>query len=325
MTRRESNNAGPPSLGQHPGELALRRLHAGESLGAEHETMVAHAQACPECQRRIADVAAEQLAFEAHVSFDRFAAGVERAARRPSAGDLSYDVPSAVSSGISSGIPSVRRWWRRPASDRSFMVAMSAGALAAGLALYVGVRPLFENGKLGSASSADRGEAARNRLKGGEAGTVVMRIAGRDGGQRLASANTPEALAPGERVRIGVRTGERRFLFAVAVDDRGEVTPLYPDDGSSSLLLPVAADRSLQYLPDSFELTGAGRERVVVVLTDVPVDLELVRRAVAAAFTQAGGDVARLPLLAVPGDQVHQVFLKPGPRGPDVPADRRVR
>lgn len=327
MTTREIDGAGPgagpgvgpPRSGGHPGELALRRLQAGESLGAEHEATAAHSQACPECQRRLADVAAEQRAFEAHISFDRFAAGVERAARRPSIPEVS----PAVGSGASVGVASLRRWWRRPASERSFLVAMSAGALAAGLALYVGVRPLFREGHLGAASRADGAEGARNRLKGGEAGAVVMRIAGRDGGQRFASANASEALSPGERVRIGVRAGERRFLFAVAIDDRGEVTPLYPDDGSSSLLLP--ADRSLQYLPDSFELTGAGRERVVVLLTDTPVDLELVRRAVGAAFTDAGGDVTRLPALAVPGDQVHQLFSKAGARDPAGPADRRMR
>lgn len=64
----------------HPGALALRRLLAGEEVGAE---VKAHAEACPECKARLAEFAAEQQRFEADIPFERFAAGVERARRTP--------------------------------------------------------------------------------------------------------------------------------------------------------------------------------------------------------------------------------------------------
>lgn len=64
----------------HPGALALRRLLAGEDVGAE---LKAHAEACPECKARLAEFAAEQQRFEEGIPFERFAAGVERARRTP--------------------------------------------------------------------------------------------------------------------------------------------------------------------------------------------------------------------------------------------------
>ena len=65
----------------HIGELELRRHRAGETLGAEGPVIEAHAAACAECKARIRALDDEQRRFEAAISFDRFAAGVERAAR----------------------------------------------------------------------------------------------------------------------------------------------------------------------------------------------------------------------------------------------------
>ena len=66
-----------PSGGHHVGELKLRRLLAGESLGEEHAAVATHTAGCAECSRRIDGLVAEQRAFEGRISFDRFAAGVE--------------------------------------------------------------------------------------------------------------------------------------------------------------------------------------------------------------------------------------------------------
>jgi hypothetical protein len=282
------------STGQpHPGELALRRYLAGEPPAAERDRLAAHAASCAACTRRIEGLVDEQRAFEERISFDRFAAGVERAARVPAA------TPVAAGSGG-------RRLLGRPASTRSFFTAMSVGALAAGLALYIGAKPLFQARQAESDADA-RPAAGTNNIKGATGLTVL--VAGAAGGpQRAAVADVPEALAFGELVRIGVKSGGRRFLFVVSIDDRGTVTALYPEAGTSMVLPRTNA---IWYLPESVEFTGKGTERLVAVLSDVPLELDGIKRAVAAAFPKAGGNVARLPPLALPGEQFHRTFLKP--------------
>jgi hypothetical protein len=137
---------------------------------------------------------------------------------------------------------------------------------------------------------------------------VVVAPAG-GGPQRRASPNpaSPEALAHGERVRIGYTPGDHRYLTSISIDDRGEVTPLYPEAGRS---LPISG-REQQYLPESIEFTGTGTERLVVVLSDEPLDVEEVKRAAQKAFDEAHGEVSRVDRLDLPGEQFHRTFLKP--------------
>src|SRR5881394_3292019 len=66
---------------QHIGELTLRRRRAGEALGPDAAAIEAHATACADCRARLRALDEEQRRFEEEISFDRFAAGVERAAR----------------------------------------------------------------------------------------------------------------------------------------------------------------------------------------------------------------------------------------------------
>ena len=61
--------------------MRLRRRRAGESLGRAGPAIDAHATACADCRARIRALDDEQRRFEQEISFDRFAAGVERAAR----------------------------------------------------------------------------------------------------------------------------------------------------------------------------------------------------------------------------------------------------
>src|SRR3954468_14244680 len=68
---------------EHIGDLTLRRRRAGEALGPDGPAIDAHATACAECRARIRALDDEQRRFEQEISFDRFAAGVERAARTP--------------------------------------------------------------------------------------------------------------------------------------------------------------------------------------------------------------------------------------------------
>jgi hypothetical protein len=253
---------------QHIAELTLRRRRAGETLGAEAPAIEEHATTCADCRARIRALDDEQRRFEDELSFDRFSAGVERAARsaRPA---------------------------RRAMRARVWMSSM-AGMAAAAAALLIFV-------------TSQKQPAPGNRIKGGS--DIIVRVAGTDG-QRTAGVDATEALARGERLRIGYKAGGHKYLLSLSIDDRGEVTPLYPERGPS-LQVPDGSENATRFLPDSLELTGKGTERIVVVLSDQPIDVEVARRAARAAYQRGGGDVTRLPKLDLPGEQFARTFAKP--------------
>ena len=258
------------NAGGHIGELALRRRRAGESLGADGPAIEAHAAACADCRARLRALDDEQRRFEDEISFDRFAAGVERAAR---------------------GATAAKR-----ARPRLWMAAPTL-ALAAGVALFVTFRD--------PARPLDGGPGVRSK---GGAG-ITVRVAGA-AGQRTARLDAPEPLVAGDRLRIGYVGGQHRYLLSLSIDDKGEVTPLYPEQGTS-LSVPPETKPVTHYLPDSLELTGAGTEIIVVLLSDQPIDVEAARRAARAAFDRAGRDLTRLPPLGLPGEEFRRTFAKP--------------
>ena len=89
------------------------------------------------------------------------------------------------------------------------------------------------------------------------------------------------------------------------------MTPLYPEQGQS-LPVPDGSASATRYLPDSLELTGTGAERIVVVLSDQPIDVETARRAARAALRQrAGGDVDAPAQAGPAGEQFVRTFAKP--------------
>lgn len=250
---------------KHPGVMTLRRLQAGEAVG--HEA-TQHAQACEVCKATLASFVAEQQQFEQEISFDRFAAGVERAARQASK-------------------PVVRRQWPQ--------VLM---ALAAGLTLIVGAQVVL---------SQVEPAGTTNRVKGGAAVSVV--VAG-VGPQRTASENAgvPEALAPGERVRIGIAPDAWKYGLVASIDDEGEITPIYVDNGRS---LAIGATKDLVWLPESLEFTGKGLEHVIIILSSSPLTLDQVAAPLQLAYKDARGDLTKLGSLPLPGEQFHRTFLKP--------------
>ncbi|HVU49437.1 MAG TPA: ACP synthase [Polyangia bacterium] len=253
----------------HVGELALRRLRAGEAL-PDAET---HASACADCRARLKGLDDEQRRFEQEISFDRFAAGVERASR--------------------AAAPRPERSARVARSLRFMVPTLS---LAAGVALFLTFTSRHE----------PRGP---NRLMGGAA-DITVRVAAGDGPQRTASPSAPEALAPGERVRIGYHAGPHRYLLSLSIDERGQVTPLYPESGRSVAVGKVVG-AAPSYLPDSVEFTDSGTERLFVILSDQPIDVEAARRAARAAFERAKGDILHMPALELPGEQFQRTFIKP--------------
>lgn len=249
----------------HPGELTLRRIVGGETVEA---SVTEHVAACDACGTRLEALREEQRRFEAELPFERFAAGVERAARRP-------------------------REVRRPVVLANVRFAL---ALAACLAVTIAVQTV-----------GGRDEAALNRTKGGAGVDVV--VAG-TGVQRVASSDpaTPEALAPGERVRVGLASGPWHYGMVLSVDEQGVVSPVYVD-GKRSLAL--RAQREPQYLPDSLEFTGKGLERMIVVLSDEPLQVDDVAWLVRERFAAARGDLTKLETLNLRGEQFHRTFLKP--------------
>jgi hypothetical protein len=255
----------------HIGELELRRRRAGETLGAEGPTIEAHASTCAECKARIRALDDEQRRFEAAISFDRFAAGVERAAR---------------------GTPAAPR--RAPI--RSWMLLPTL-AMAAAVAVVV----TFHG------PSTRVHPPGYDGIKGGAG--ITVRVAGA-AGQREARIEATEPLAAGDRLRIGYFAAQHRYLLSLSIDDKGAVTPLYPEQGASVPISP-GLRQPTRYLPDSIELTGAGLEQIIVVLSDQPVDMAVARQAARAAYDRAGGDLGHLPRLDLPGEQFTRTFAKP--------------
>jgi hypothetical protein len=263
----------------HIGELELRRHRAGESLGDAGSAIAEHAGACAECKARLRALDDEQRRFEAAISFDRFAAGVERAARGPRV--TPRRLPARV--------------WALPT------LAMAA-AVAVVVTFHGRTPQTFVDG-----SGSRIHPPGWDGVKGGAGMTV--RIAGA-AGQRTAQTDATEALAAGERLRLGYQTGGHRYLLSLSIDQRGEVTPLYPEQGAS-LTVPAGVPNATHFLPDSIELTGAGLERIIVVLSDQPIAMEAARRAARAAYDRAGGDLGHLPKLELPGEQFIRTFAKP--------------
>ncbi|MFL5306018.1 MAG: ACP synthase [Polyangia bacterium] len=266
------------SGGNHPGELALRRHRAGEAL-ANAAAVDLHLASCGECRGRLRALDDEQRRFESQISFDRFSAGVERAARAP----------------------------RSRATSRAWMY--SAVAMAAGVAIVLTIRPPGKPGDsrvpvgVYSVDPNPRGD----RVKGGAGMTVIVAGAA---GQRTARVDGDEPLAAGERLRIGYQPGGHRYVLSLSVDQQGVVTPLYPEKGVS-LSVPDGPAEATQVLPDSLELTGAGVERIFLVLSDAPIDVDAARRAARDAYDRAGGDLRQLTRLGLAGEELTRSFAKP--------------
>ncbi len=172
-----------------------------------------------------------------------------------------------------------------------FLVAVAATVLVAVL-----VRPLLAE----SPSPA-------NRTKGGAVAELRIGGAGTEA-PRAASPGAVEPLAPGERLRLGYTADSLGYVLAVSVDEAGEVSALYPESGQS---LKVEAGAGTHWLPDSVELTGSGLERVVVVLSEQPLEVEAVRASARKAFEASGRDVAAMRSLEVGGEETHWVLRKP--------------
>jgi len=143
----------------------------------------------------------------------------------------------------------------------------------------------------------------RNGLKGSDVEATVRIAAAAGSMQRIAPPGSHEILEAGDRIRLGYKTADGRYLAAVSVDEQGEITPLYPELGPA---LSVAATQEIVYLPDAIELTGKGREKIFLFLARNPFDLQAATQAVSDGYQASKGDLDALPNPAFTGGQ--QVF-----------------
>lgn len=261
----------------HLGTHALRQLFAGELKGEAAQRARTHADGCERCRAKLHELEQEQHGFEQTIDFDRFARGVEAAQRRARNAEVQARAQTR---------------WLRP--------ALAAAAMLVAVAV-VGLGPILLRQQ----------PVHRNGLKGGAGMDLVIKGAG-NGPQRMASPDVAALLAPGERVRIGYQAGALGYVAAVSVDEHGEVTPLYPQEGQSPKVesTPESGDAT-HYLPDAWEFTGKGLERVVVVLTPEPLAVDALTRAAREAYQHSHGDLSRMDKLDVPGEQFHRMLVKP--------------
>jgi hypothetical protein len=179
----------------------------------------------------------------------------------------------------------------RPRPRRLWFAGLG-GALAAAAAVLLWVQT----------SQPVRTPIRHNEIKGGIEATVRVASA-KAAAQRSVPPGSQEVLEPGDRVRLGYRTTEPRYLAAVSVDEAGLVTLLYPESGPA---LTAATSVETVYLPDSLEFTGSGREKVFLFLARKPFDSAEAKAAVKTALTSAKGDLLTLPNPTFTGGQ--QVF-----------------
>jgi hypothetical protein len=152
--------------------------------------------------------------------------------------------------------------------------------------------------------------STRNRSKGASVEATVRIASTSTPGQRVAPPGSHEVLEPGDRVRLGYKTADARYLAAVSIDDGGDVTPLYPEAGDA---LSVSPTQETVYLPDSLEFTGSGKERVFLFLARKPFAVEAAKEAVRAAHQIVKGNLESLPNPAFAGGQdvFSWLFRKP--------------
>jgi hypothetical protein len=198
------------------------------------------------------------------------------------------------------GVERAARVPRAAASPRRLWLAGTL-SFAAAAGLFLVLRP------------AGDPEGGRNNLKGGDT-LASIRIAAADGStQRSAPAGLEAHLGPGERLRLGYRVAAAGHLAALTVDDAGQVTALYPERGASLPVAPQGA--ALSYLPDSVELTGAGRERVYLFVAEHPFTVDDAAAATRAAFDRSGrGDLGKMEdpaLTSGPARVFTWLFFKP--------------
>ncbi len=143
------------------------------------------------------------------------------------------------------------------------------------------------------------------RIKGSGGAHVEFVIGSTSGAQRtiFPDPTVPEPLVAGDRLRVGVSVKQPRYITVVAIDEHGVTSQVYA--------VPVKSSGAVEYLSDSLELTGAGLERLVVIVSERAIDPAVIEGQLRTEFERAGRDLLKLGPVHVDAAQFHRVFRKP--------------
>ena len=171
--------------------LRVRRLLAGELLGAEAERTSAHLAGCARCAAVQREVEEERALLQRLAPFDQFAAGVAEKLARPARGGPAWLPLSA----------------RLAANLRGKLVPLAA---AAGLLLV-------------SSAALVRRQATEERVRSKGAGTAQLYLQDARGVRELGPG---EKVPAGAALRLVLHAGGRRLAAVVLVEPQ-ETTVLY--------------------------------------------------------------------------------------------------
>jgi hypothetical protein len=180
----------------------------------------------------------------------------------------------------------LRRWWSTAGAGLRW--AVLATPVAAGLVLAVGTFGAKGHRPAAVDEEPEVSPKGRPALH-----TFVRR------GERVFTATSGEALAPGDAVRFVVEPRGHRYLLVVSIDGAGKVSVYHPFQGALSA--PLGTDPRVE-LPGSIVLDRApGPERVFALFSDAALSAAAVRESL--ERTAAGGHerIRREHELPLPG------------------------
>lgn len=267
-----------PLAGEVPGglpsHLVLDRLDAGE-LDAEEAARVRHVLAThPDAPALLATRAEARAHLHEALPREVFVAEMTRRLTEEAAARPTLAPPPAE--GL---LARLTRWW----SAGGLLAPARLGALVLALTTAMVILPRL---------STPGDDVTLKGIKDGAALRVY-----RFDGAAVEEVRSPLVAHAGDRVQFAVRSGGRAYGLVVNLDDEGTFSPYYPDHFGQSF--PIEGEEPTMLLPDSIELDDfVGRERVFLVLSDTPLTVTEVARALK-AWMDAIGDRRPLPLTAL--------------------------
>jgi hypothetical protein len=239
-----------PAPGGHPREFLLEQL-AFEPEAVDPGVR-AHVEGCDACRSAVRELDGGRQAFVAARPARPFVAGVVQRAEAEARGARP-------------------RWLVALLEPRWLLVPAVA---AAALVVFVAIPS--------RTSQVDE----RVHFKGGGA---TLRLFYARGTAEARPLDPGVRLRPGDLLRFGVISAGGRFATVASVDEAGRFSRYYPAGGAGAGPLQAAAD--LQLLPGSIELDETtGREWIVLLLADRPLDEARVREALLSAWRTRQGD-----------------------------------
>ena len=84
-----------------------------------------------------------------------------------------------------------------------------------------------------------------------------------------------------------------------------------PSGSATGRIIQLLLLLTVLSLAPAILITVTSFTRIIVVLSDQPIDVAAATRAARAAYDKAGGNLARMPSLDLPGEQFVRTFAKP--------------